>query len=116
MQFPTIAQGSTPNADGAVTRYVSPEVQNKSWFNPTRPVIFVNGMLNSGADHRASAEALIRIQAEIKAPARARGPIALRLRNGDDLLDIEIAADAPLTTPARQALRVIPGVLEVVEE
>lgn len=58
MQFPTIAQGSTPNADGTVTRYVSPEVATKSWFNPTRSVIFVNGMLNSGADHRASAEAL----------------------------------------------------------
>ncbi|WP_199257982.1 hypothetical protein [Paracoccus binzhouensis] len=58
MRFPTIAQGTTPSADGAVTRFVSPEVQNKSWFNPTRPVIFVNGMMNTGADHRASAEAL----------------------------------------------------------
>ncbi|MFT4013051.1 MAG: DNA polymerase III subunit alpha [Paracoccus sp. (in: a-proteobacteria)] len=62
------------------------------------------------------AEALARIQDEVKAPARARGPIALRLKDGDDLVDIEIAEDAPLTTPARQALRVIPGVLEVVEE
>ncbi|MFC3568666.1 hypothetical protein [Paracoccus simplex] len=58
MRFPTIAQGATPSADGAVTRFVSPEVQNKSWFNPTKPVIFVNGMMNTGADHRASAEAL----------------------------------------------------------
>lgn len=58
MRFPTIAQGTTPTADGTVTRFVSPEVQNKSWFNPTKSVIFVNGMLNSGADHRASAEAL----------------------------------------------------------
>ncbi len=58
MRFPTIAQDTTPTADGTVTRFISPEVRNKSWFNPTRPVIFVNGMLNTGADHRASAEAL----------------------------------------------------------
>ncbi len=58
MRFPTIAQDTTPTADGTVTRFISPEVKNKSWFNPTRPVIFVNGMMNTGADHRASAEAL----------------------------------------------------------
>src|SRR5690606_11989820 len=62
------------------------------------------------------AEALARIQAEVNAPPRARGPITLRLKDGADLVDIEITEDAPLTTPARQALRVIPGVLEVVEE
>ncbi|QRZ14906.1 DNA polymerase III subunit alpha [Paracoccus methylovorus] len=64
----------------------------------------------------AIAEALARIQSEFNAPARARGPIALRLKDGADLVDIEITEDAPLTTPARQALRVIPGVLEVLEE
>ncbi|SMO56009.1 DNA polymerase III subunit alpha [Paracoccus laeviglucosivorans] len=64
----------------------------------------------------AIAQALARIQAEINAPSRARGPISLRLKDGDDLVDIEITEDAPLTTPARQALRVIPGVLEVLEE
>ncbi|UXU74385.1 MULTISPECIES: DNA polymerase III subunit alpha [unclassified Paracoccus (in: a-proteobacteria)] len=62
------------------------------------------------------AQALQRIREEMTAPARARGPIALRVKDGNDLIDIEIADDAPLTTPARQALRVIPGVLEVVEE
>ncbi|MTH79356.1 DNA polymerase III subunit alpha [Paracoccus aestuariivivens] len=62
------------------------------------------------------AEALARIQAEVAAPARARGPITLRLKDGEDLVDVEITEDAPLTTPARQALRVIPGVLEVLEE
>ncbi|MBD9526653.1 DNA polymerase III subunit alpha [Paracoccus sp. PAR01] len=62
------------------------------------------------------AEALARIQSEVSAPARARGPITLRLKDGEDLVDIEITEDAPLTTPARQALRVIPGVLEVLEE
>jgi len=58
MLFPTIAQGVVPNADGAVTRFVSPEVRGKSWFNPAKSVIFVNGMLNTGMDHKASAEAL----------------------------------------------------------
>jgi len=62
------------------------------------------------------AAALARIQAEVNAPSRARGPITLRLKDGDDLVDIEITEDAPLTTPARQALRVVPGVLEVLEE
>lgn len=62
------------------------------------------------------AEALVRIQSELRAPARACGPIALRLKDGDDLVDIEIAESAPLTTPARQALRVLPGVLAVLEE
>ena len=36
--------------------------------------------------------------------------------DGDLLIDIEIAADAPLTPPARQAMRALPGVLDVVEE
>ena len=62
------------------------------------------------------AAALARIQSEIRAPARACGPISLRLKDGDDLVDVEIATDAPLTTPARQALRAVPGVLEVLEE
>ncbi|MGA0615265.1 DNA polymerase III subunit alpha [Paracoccus sp. KR1-242] len=62
------------------------------------------------------AAALARILAEVNAPSRARGPITLRLKDGDDLVDIEITEDAPLTTPARQALRVVPGVLEVLEE
>ncbi|MFB9222612.1 DNA polymerase III subunit alpha [Paracoccus cavernae] len=62
------------------------------------------------------AAALSRILAEFKAPPRARGPISLRFRDGDALVDVEIAKDAPLTTPARQLLRAIPGVLEIVDE
>ncbi|MCF3972513.1 DNA polymerase III subunit alpha [Paracoccus sp. EGI L200073] len=62
------------------------------------------------------AEVLGRIQTEIRVPSRSRGPVLLRLREGDELIEIEIANDAPLTTPARQALRAIPGVLDVVEE
>ncbi|MEH6787445.1 MAG: DNA polymerase III subunit alpha [Paracoccus sp. (in: a-proteobacteria)] len=62
------------------------------------------------------AEVLGRIRTEIVVSARSRGPILLRLREGDELIEIEVADDAPLTTPARQALRAVPGVLEVSEE
>ena len=62
------------------------------------------------------AAALQRIQSEIRASSRACGPISLRYRRGDEIVDIEIADNAPLTTPARQILRSIPGVLEIVDE
>ncbi len=62
------------------------------------------------------AEVLGRIQAEFNVSARSRGPVLLRLREGDELIEIEVANDAPLTTPARQALRAVPGVLDVIEE
>ncbi len=62
------------------------------------------------------AEVLGRIQAEFSVSARSRGPVLLRLREGDELIEIEVANDAPLTTPARQALRAVPGVLDVIEE
>ena len=61
------------------------------------------------------AELLARLSAE-PVPARARGPIHARLADGPLLIDIEIATDAPLTPPARQAMRALPGVLDVVEE
>ncbi|MDO5620796.1 MAG: DNA polymerase III subunit alpha [Paracoccus sp. (in: a-proteobacteria)] len=59
---------------------------------------------------------LARIQAEVKAPARGRGPLRLRLPFGDALVDVQIDDKAPLTPAARQMLRAVPGVLEVVEE
>ncbi|SEN10844.1 DNA polymerase III, alpha subunit [Paracoccus alcaliphilus] len=62
------------------------------------------------------AETLGRIQSDIVASSRSRGPVMLRIREGDEMIEIEVANDAPLTTPARQALRAVPGVLEVVEE
>ena len=62
------------------------------------------------------AAALERIRENVRAPARARGPILLRFRDGEDLVDVQVADDAPLTTPARQALRAIPGVLEIADE
>ncbi|RJE80628.1 DNA polymerase III subunit alpha [Paracoccus sp. JM45] len=62
------------------------------------------------------AEVLGRIRTDIIVPSRSRGPVRLRLRQGDEVIEIEIANDAPLTTPARQALRAVPGVLDVLEE
>ncbi|TBN38057.1 DNA polymerase III subunit alpha [Paracoccus subflavus] len=62
------------------------------------------------------AETLARIRTEITVPARSRGPVVLRLRDGGTVIEIEVANDAPLTTPARQALRAVPGVLDVIEE
>ena len=62
------------------------------------------------------AETLARIRTEIAVPARSRGPVLLRIREGDEVIEIEVANDAPLTTPARQALRAVPGVLDVIEE
>lgn len=61
-------------------------------------------------------EVLTRIRTDIIVPPRSRGPIRLRIREGDEIIEIEVANDAPLTTPARQALRAVPGVMDVVEE
>ncbi|AUH32850.1 hypothetical protein [Paracoccus tegillarcae] len=58
MRAPTIRQGGTPAHDGDVTRFVAPEVLNKGWYNPTRRIIFVNGMGNSGENHVESCNEL----------------------------------------------------------
>ncbi|AUH64476.1 DNA polymerase III subunit alpha [Paracoccus zhejiangensis] len=62
------------------------------------------------------AEVLQRIMDEIKAGPRSRGAIRLRVKDGARLVEIEVAGDMPVSTPARQALRAVPGVLDVVEE
>ncbi|MCQ0970563.1 DNA polymerase III subunit alpha [Paracoccus sp. TK19116] len=61
------------------------------------------------------AETLAKVKTDITVPTRSRGPVQLRLRDGRRVISIEIDADAPLTTPARQALRAVPGVLDVIE-
>lgn len=58
MQFPDIRHGGEPQVDGTVTRYLPPDLIGKPWYNPSKPVIFVNGMLNDGAGHRQAAETL----------------------------------------------------------
>ncbi len=54
MQMPPINMDGAPTADGAVSVYVSKDNEGKAWYNPARPVIFVNGMLNDGKGHQAS--------------------------------------------------------------
>ncbi|TRW99123.1 hypothetical protein FNJ84_00090 [Paracoccus sp. M683] len=54
MQAPTIRVGGEPAGDGDVTRYVSPEVRDKGWFNANRRIIFVNGMDNTPKNHATS--------------------------------------------------------------
>jgi len=61
------------------------------------------------------AAALARILAELRAPPRARGPVLLRLEEEGRQVDLQVAADAPLSPAARQMLRAVPGVLDVVE-
>lgn len=62
------------------------------------------------------AELLLRLKAETGVPSRARGPVMARLIEGEMIIDIQIDDDIPLTPPARQAMRAVPGVLDVVEE
>lgn len=54
--------GAAPNRDGQVTEYISGEAQGTRWFNHGRKVLFINGMANSGENHRASALALSLLQ------------------------------------------------------
>ena len=59
MQAPSIGiGGAAPVNDGEVNLYLTPEGTGQRWFDASRRVIFVNGMLNSGDDHRKSALAL----------------------------------------------------------
>ena len=57
-----MAVNSTPTRDGEVATYVSLEAQKTQWWDRNRVVVFVNGMKNSGEDHRGSAEALSLLQ------------------------------------------------------
>lgn len=63
MKAPTINPARIPAIDGDVTLFISPEGKGKSWFDMTRRVIFVNGMDNTGLEHKNSAEALSLLQA-----------------------------------------------------
>ncbi|MDO5648684.1 DNA polymerase III subunit alpha [Paracoccus sp. (in: a-proteobacteria)] len=62
------------------------------------------------------AEVLTRIKDQVIVPERSKGPIVLRLQQDDMVIEIQVADDAPLTTAVRQALRAVPGVLDVTEE
>ena len=55
MQLPQIRTDGVPQVDGTVSCYVAEAIIGKPWYNPARPVIFVNGMLNDGDGHRGGA-------------------------------------------------------------
>ncbi len=52
----------SPTSDGQVQEYTAKSVVDTGYFSGTRRVIFINGMMNSGADHKQSAEALSELQ------------------------------------------------------
>ena len=53
----------------------------------------------------------------LRADRRGRpGKLVLRVHEGDEVYDIEICTDAPVGPAARQRLRIVPGVLDVIEE
>ena len=54
-----------PKTDGEGNDYISPKANLagvKKWFNPSKTVVFVNGMINSPKDHADSALALSLLQ------------------------------------------------------
>lgn len=58
-----LAGAAIPTRDGEVNEYTYPEAQDaESYFDDSRKVVFVNGMLNSGKDHAESALALSWVQ------------------------------------------------------
>ena len=54
--------GHEPSFDGEVGEFVSGEALATRWFERDRTVVFINGMGNTGADHRRSALALSLLQ------------------------------------------------------
>lgn len=53
---------SVPIRDGQVEEFVNTEAERSSYFDTHRTVVFVNGMKNSGEDHKESALALSMLQ------------------------------------------------------
>ncbi|MFV0411394.1 MAG: DNA polymerase III subunit alpha [Paracoccus sp. (in: a-proteobacteria)] len=65
----------------------------------------------------ASVEELSRTVETLRAERKSRaGRLVLRVHEGDEVYDVEICTDAPVGPSARQRLRVVPGVLDVIEE
>ena len=53
----------------------------------------------------------------LRADRRGRpGKLVLRVHEGLEVYDIELCTDAPVGPAARQRLRIVPGVLDVIEE
>jgi hypothetical protein len=62
MSFVSNKKNQAPTQDGEINRYVNAEASSKAWFDQKREVIFVNGMANTGANHKESALSLSLLQ------------------------------------------------------
>lgn len=70
-------------------------------------------------DPRTAVAVLDRLRetsAEIAVSAKGRGPLLMRVREGNTVYDVEVAPDVPVTPRMRQALRAVEGVIDVTEE
>lgn len=54
--------GAAPSKDGDLNLYMSPEGKAQPWFDATRRIVFVNGMMNTPKDHLESAMGLSLLQ------------------------------------------------------
>jgi len=55
--------GADPGFDGDINIYRAPGYKTQAWFNLSRRVVFINGMLNDENDHATAARALSMTQA-----------------------------------------------------
>lgn len=76
------------------------------------PAVLAISVAN-GADVTDLSQVVETLRAERKTRP---GKLVLRVHEGDEVYDIEICTDAPVGPSARQRLRIVPGVLDVVEE
>ncbi|WP_299359306.1 DNA polymerase III subunit alpha [uncultured Paracoccus sp.] len=56
------------------------------------------------------------VSAEMSVSSRGRGPLLMRVRDGNTVYDIEVGQNVPVTPRMRQALRAVEGVIDVTEE
>ncbi len=71
------------------------------------------------ADARTAAAVLDRLRsvsAEMSVSAKGRGPLLMRVRDGNAVYDVEVGQNLPVTPKMRQALRAVEGVIDVTEE
>lgn len=94
--------GPTPDYDGQVGEYASGEAMSSSYFDRERRVVFINGMGNTGADHRRSALALSLLQmCEVTGVYNLSGGFFVDLKQ---VLGDKYQFDGPLASSASSAV------------
>lgn len=103
IQFPRKGEGEAPAVDGQVTTFVDAEAAAATrYFDRERTVVFVNGMANSGEDHRQAAFALSLMQmCTVVGVFNATGGFAIDLIQ---CLGDKHQFDGPLATSAASAI------------